>query len=296
MTPITSAIVRPDGRTVSYAEYGDPAGRPLFGLHGMPGSHLLLQLFAPAAQQHGLRLIAPDRPGSSASSPAPANGLLDYPHDIAALADALNIERFAVLGLSGGGPYALACAAGLPHRLTCAAVVSGIGPLTSWRDLRSMQRGSQIIFGLSRYTPWLGAGLLALLMRISLPLMERQVRRGKTANLPLAPEIVALSLADAREALRQGSQGIVHDMRAYWQPWGFDLSQISVPVYLWHGESDVQAPSSLAHAMAAQIPHCTATFFPGEGHVDPLLKHLDLISATIAAAHGTSSIRRGQSG
>src|SRR5512140_2489608 len=93
-------LLLPDGRNLSYAEYGDPQGRPLIGFHGMPGSRYFMSILDAPARQAGLRLVAPERPGYGGSSPW-RGGLLDYTRDVLALADALKFERFAVLGVSG---------------------------------------------------------------------------------------------------------------------------------------------------------------------------------------------------
>lgn len=117
------------GRSLSYAEYGDPDGRPMLYFHGVPSDHREGRLFADAARRHGVRLLAFDRPGVGGSDPRPNRQLLDWPDDVRRAADALDLDEFGVLGYSGGGPYVAACAHELPERLAGAGIVSGVAPL-----------------------------------------------------------------------------------------------------------------------------------------------------------------------
>jgi pimeloyl-ACP methyl ester carboxylesterase len=118
----------PDGRLLDYAEWGDPSGQPLIYCHSFPGSRAEGRLGDQPAKHAGVRVIAPDRPGMGLSDFQPGRALVDWPDDVGHLADALGLERFAVLGISGGSPYAAVCAWRLPQRLTDVGIVSGIGP------------------------------------------------------------------------------------------------------------------------------------------------------------------------
>ena len=123
-------ITLSDGRALGYAEYGDPQGKPVFYFHGFPSSRLdwLLSDSNNVAAELNTRIIAVDRPGMGLSDPKPDREMLDWPDDVAELADAFKIKRFAGLGMSGGGPYAAACAYKIPERLTATGIVSGMGP------------------------------------------------------------------------------------------------------------------------------------------------------------------------
>src|SRR5438046_6812360 len=118
-----------DGRRLGYCEHGVRAGKPILYFHGWPGSRIEAQLAAPAARRYNARLIAVDRPGFGMSDFKAHRTLLDWPADVAELADTLGLDRFAVAGVSGGGPYALACARRIPDRLTSVIVVCGLGPM-----------------------------------------------------------------------------------------------------------------------------------------------------------------------
>lgn len=274
-----------DGRTLAYAEYGDPAGVPVIAFHGMPGSRLQMKAASEQARAVGVRLIAPDRPGYGMSEPHPRQTLRGYPEDVRQLADALGLDRFAVMGVSGGGPYALSAAYGMPDRLSAAGVVSGIGPLRLRGSLRGMARINRIVFSLGRVSPALVGLVLPLLIKSSLPSMEKQVQSGKSPSADLSPELFAIVVMDQREAIRQGGKGVVPDMRMLWKPWGFRLRDISVPVHLWHGAADDLAPTSLARYVASRVPGCEATFYPGEGHADPLSKHIGEILHILQGVH-----------
>jgi pimeloyl-ACP methyl ester carboxylesterase len=277
----SNTLILSDGRRLSYAEFGDPAGKAVIGFHGMPGSRLMIKAFEPAAIALGARLIAPDRPGYGLSDPHPRGTLLSYPRDVLELANALGLDHFAVAGVSGGGPYALACAHELPGRLTAAGVISGIGPLRLPDSTRGMQRTNRIMFTLGRFSPAFAGFLLSRLIRSSLPTMEKHIQDGTSPTPDLSPEVFAIMAADQREAIRAGGQGLVFDMKMLWRPWGFNPPDIRAGVCLWHGEADTLAPSRLAHYLAQQIPGCQATFYPGEGHTDPLTQHGEEILAKI---------------
>ncbi len=273
-----------DMRVLSYAEYGAPTGLPLVGFHGMPGSRYVLKAAEEAACAARVRLIAPERPGYGLSQPHPHGTLLSYTDDVLQLADALGFDRFAVMGVSGGGPYAVACAAQLSQRLTSAAVVSGIGPLSLPHSTQDMQRPNRLMFTLGRFSPALTGFLLPRLIKSSLPTLDKHVQAGTSPSSSMSPEVFALMAVDQREAIRAGGQGIIFDMKMLWRPWGFKLEDIRAPVQLWHGEADDLAPARLAHYLADRIPRCQATFYPGEGHTDPLTQHIHDIMDSIASA------------
>ena len=139
-----------DGRDLGWLELGDPAGMPVFAFHGTPGSRLQLAIDDAPIRATGLRLICPDRPGYGLSTFQPGRRLVDWPGDVVSLADHLGIERFAVMGISGGGPHSAVCAARLGDRVDSAAIVSGVGPLADPRAIEGMMRPNQIFTVLAR--------------------------------------------------------------------------------------------------------------------------------------------------
>lgn len=256
----------------------------MIGFHGMPGSRLVMKAVEQAASATGARIIAPDRPGYGLSQPKKRGMLLSYVADIVELANQLSIERFAVMGISGGAPYPLACAYKIPERVTVAALISGIGPLYLPNSTRGMMTVNKMMFTLGRFSPSLAGWVLPRLVRSSLPSMEQHVQDGTSASPDISPDIFAIMTADQREAIRTGGHGIIFDMKNLWRSWGFRFEDIRTPMYLWHGAADNLAPAMLAHHIADHVPGCQATFYPNEDHTGPLTKHIHEIMTAIVNA------------
>src|SRR3990167_4594035 len=124
-----NTIILPDGRLLGFAEYGDPSGAPILYFHGFPGSRLEAQRFHERALAHHYRLIGIDRPGMGLSSIDKQRTFISWAADVAHFADSLGIEKFSIVGHSGGAPFIAACAYAIPHRINGIAIVSGMGPL-----------------------------------------------------------------------------------------------------------------------------------------------------------------------
>jgi pimeloyl-ACP methyl ester carboxylesterase len=208
---------------------------------------------------------------------------------VLAIADHLGIDRFAVLGLSGGGGYALACAYAVRQRLAVAVVVSGMTPVSGPGERRELALGSQVVYRLAGRAPWLAQALMALLFRLAILALRRSGRSPREGTgLPFPPEVLAdpglrpLLIAGLTEAvIRPGAGGLVEELALYGQPWNVRLEDIETVVYLWHGKKDVNAPTARARAIAAAIPNCHAVFVTG-GHTAPLA-HLDDILEPVRA-------------
>ncbi|MBU0492938.1 MAG: alpha/beta hydrolase [Chloroflexi bacterium] len=273
MLPVPDdCILLPDGRRLSYAEYGDPAGAPVFLFRGTPSSRLACHPDDTIATDLGARVIVTERPGFGRSDFQPGRTLLDWPADVVALADALGLDRFAIVGTSGGGPHAAACAYRIPQRLTLAAIVSGVGPIDAPGAVQGMHRNRRVGTAVGRYAPWL---LRPMLWLVSNPRRDpaRYLDRS-SAGFPAAdwayinqPEMRAGIVANYAEAVRPGLHGFAHELRLFTRPWGFALADIEVEVYLWHGTEDASTPLPMAEYVANAIPNCRATFIPGEGHL-----------------------------
>ena len=289
------ALTLRDGRTLGYAEYGCPEGEPGFYFHGHPGSRLEAQFAHEAAALKGLRIIALDRPGYGRSGFQPGRKILDWPNDVAEAADALGIQRFAVLGGSGGGPYALACARAIPERLTKAGVVSGVGPYDAPGATEGMRWQNRVGFQFGARFPTLA--------RFIMWSMERQVRRDPVrtveavaqamssvdAEIVRRPEVRQALAAIISEAFRQGSEGAAWDVVLLGRPWGFRLEEITTTVYLWHGEADMLVPPGMGRHQAEQIPNCHARFFTGEGHLLVIDHMPEIIDELIDSAGGRNA-------
>jgi len=262
-----------EGRALGYAEFGDPAGKPVFFFHGLPGSRLQRFPDDSIAIELGARIITIDRPGYGLSDFQPGRKLLDWPGDVSQLADALQIDQFAAIGLSGGGPYLLACAYKLPQRLTSATVISGLAPLDRSESIEGMGRSSRIGISLARRAPW-------WLLRCVLEPTTRKVRQNPTGtSKPLTssspqvdrevfarPDIQAMDREDLVEAYRSGVNAMSWEVLILTRPWGFRLEDVNKKIYLWHGEDDATVPLSMGKYVERTLPDCEATFCPGEGH------------------------------
>ena len=273
-----------DGRSLGYAEYGSDDGKPLIYCHGLPGSRLEVAFLDQYARHAGVRLISIDRPGMGLSTFQPGRSFLDWPAEVMALADHLQIGRFAVLGMSGGSPYAQACAYTIPDRLISCGIVSGIEPLAL--GTAGMNRGNRLIFFCARRLPWLLTPLIGLGAR-SFQTSER-ARRAMTKGLPqlVKPDREALLAFDGGESLalstaeayRQGVRGAAYEGRLYGREWGFRLQDIRMqPLYLWHGELDTNVGVAMARAAAHLLPGCVATYYPNDGHLSTPLNHQEEI-------------------
>ena len=262
-----------DGRTLGYAEYGNPSGKALFYFGA---SRLEARFLAEQAKQAGIRLIGIDRPGMGLSHFKAGRHLLDWPEDVVELADCLQIDHFAVVGMSGGGPYALACAYKIPDRLTACGMVSGVGPLAVF---------------LFQRLPWLLTPMIGVMGRFfrdeahaskSLTWFTRSWPEPDRQSLAL-PEIRAIIAASQAEAFRQGARGLTYDIRLLeGRPWGFQLEEIAFPtLYLWHGERDTDTPIAMGRAVAERLAHCEATYYAGEGHISLIVNHRQEIVTTL---------------
>jgi pimeloyl-ACP methyl ester carboxylesterase len=278
-----------DGRTLGVAGYGDPGGRPLFYFHGFPASRLEAALTDAAAARLGIRVIAPDRPGLGRSDFQPGRAIADWPADVAGLADALGLGRFAVLGVSGGAPYALACAAKIPQRLDAVGVVGGLGPVAGKGGTAGMAGLNRAFLFLFRRAPRLGRVLFAPLA-LAMRRWPAALFSLFTATVPAAdrkaldrPGIRPLFHASMREAVRQGTRGAGRELWLYSRPWDFDLTTVQAEVRLWHGERDVTVPAAMGRRLAAALPRCRAVFLPGEGHFSLPLDHMEEILRALAA-------------
>jgi len=273
-----------DGRNLGYAEYGDPIGKPIFYFHGAPGCRLEWPIFGDESwtQVHHTRFIAVDRPGIGLSDFQPNRQFSDWPNDVLQLADALGIDRFAVWGYSGGGPYAAVCALKLTNRLTEVAIVSGVGPFSEMPEVYDLIPQSSRLY-------WTSARKSAVLSRLFLRLMKfmtarsaERVGEGMAQSMPDADKVyipqVQQTLVDAiLEALRPGTRGAQYDAWLYQRPWDFRLEDIQMDMHLWHGEADQNIPVVMGRHVAEKIPYCYSRFYEGEGHISLIKKYRDEI-------------------
>ena len=268
--PETRTARLPDGRVIAYVESGDPRGAPVFAMHGLPGSRLQRYPDESVERAAGLRVIHADRPGFGVSSPQRHRVLADWPRDVAALADSLGLARFAIAGVSGGGPYAAACAALLGGRITSAAIVSSVGPPGTMHG--RMTIGARLGFLLAPRASWVMKGPVATIAHLA---VQSPFRYIDLLALHLAPadrpilaraDVRAVLAQDMREAFRQGTAAFVQDLALVARSWDIPWRRIACSVRLWHGEDDWLIPPSATRHLVQMIPNARSEMLPREGH------------------------------
>jgi pimeloyl-ACP methyl ester carboxylesterase len=262
-----------DGRKLGYAEYGDPNGKPVFFFHGLPGSRLQRHPDESIAAELGARIITIDRPGYGLSDFQQGRTLLDWPDDVTQLADSLEIDHFAAIGLSGGGPYLLSCAYKMPERITTATVISGMGPIDDADALKGMLPSMRLGLEIAPKVPW---GFVHLALDPIAKLISRNPSAAKKilpSSAPEAdkkafarPDIQEVDRQDLSEAYRNGAQGALWEVVLLATPWGFRLEDIKKKIFLWHGEEDTTVPLQMGRYVARSLSDCRSTFYPDEGH------------------------------
>lgn len=276
-------VTLPDGRALGYAEYGDPDGEPILEFHGLPGSRFY-ELDHQALSRHRGRLLTVERPGIGLSDPQPGRVLIDWPHDVAAFADAFGFDRFAVLGTSAGAPYALVTGLGLPDRIKGVGLMCAMGPAFDYPEFD---------------------GELSAIFQALLPL----ARQDREATIPLVhqflgderqkwlaepdaffeafvagwPEIDRAKFQAEANRWRQtlaatyGQEGAyATDVIIAFGPWQLELSAMKVPVRAWHGSDDHSAPLALVQEVIQKTRGELVTL-PGQGHYISPKYHAEMI-------------------
>jgi len=287
MSKIHQQIRLNDGRNLGFAEFGDLKGTPILYFHGWPGSRLSGQDLDAIANRYGARIISPDRPGMGLSDFKFGRQILDWPKDVTELADYLQLRQFAVVGTSGGAPYVAACALRIPERLTKAAIVGGLSPFNVPNVKKNLPLHLRRLSFASQKTPWLMRFFLNRWRSLALRNPERFLDWLVTSHskvemaLPARPGVKENYIDCFLEANRFGTRGSTWEMGLLSRPWGFNLEEISMTIYLWHGEEDGAAPPAMGRYLANVISNCQAKFIPGEGHTSLFLNHAEEIFSVL---------------
>jgi pimeloyl-ACP methyl ester carboxylesterase len=265
-------------------------GRPLIHCHGNPSSRLETLLLADQAVIQGVRLIGLDRPGIGRSDPKPGFQLRDWPDDVAEAATQLGIERFAVSGLSGGGPFALVCAYKIPDRLTACGLISAVPPVEY--IMRAGSRGMRFAYMLlDRLPPRLFRAFVSRTIaqaarsgveKTEQRLLRNAKRLGTADQRVLSIPPVRRTYAEtAVESYRQGIQANVEEALVLGKRWPLRVDEITFErIFLWHGEQDRIMPIAPARQLAQALPHCQATFYADTGHLSTVVAHAgDIVGA-----------------
>ncbi|MGZ4140729.1 MAG: alpha/beta fold hydrolase [Actinomycetota bacterium] len=257
-----------DGRALAFAEWGDPAGMPVLHFHGIPGSRLERHANDRIYLRLGLRYVTADRPGYGRSDPLRGRTFLDWARDVEQLVDHLGIEKFRVVGVSGGGPFALATARELSERIDRVAIVSGVGPSDRPGALDGMELMERLTYWASPRFPRSTAMVSRFVFDGSARASELLARAASHAGKTVAVRAdAALRLVEPlRESMRQGAAASVWENALCARPWGFDLADVSADVHLWHGDRDRVCPLHHAEHLAAALPRVRLTVQRG-GHL-----------------------------
>jgi pimeloyl-ACP methyl ester carboxylesterase len=263
----------PDGRTLALVERGAADGAPVIVCHGTPGSRLGRHPDPEIYARHGVRMVAYDRPGYGGSDPLEGRSVADAAADVAAIADELGFERFAVVGGSGGAPHALACGALLGDRvLRVGAMVTPAPSDTDFNffdglaDLNVKEFGAALE-GKEAIDAFIEPFVDALRddpdgvidqIASELPEVDREVASRE--------EFRAIAREQWIEAVRQGVRGWADDDLAFAKSWGFEPEDVQVETALWQGELDVLAPRSHGVYVASRLPNARFEIVEGQGH------------------------------
>ncbi|KAF7552869.1 hypothetical protein G7Z17_g4045 [Cylindrodendrum hubeiense] len=274
-------------RAVGFAEYGSKSGTAVIYLHGLPGSRFEASLWEANATALDVRLIALDRPGMGLSTHHPDRTMTTYPADVAAVAKHLQLAKYFILAVSGGGGYALACASRTDQLLGLqgVGVVGGLGP-------RNMtQQGMGLIQRLSFHAmDWIPNGVVGWMWDAMIgksarnrdtTVLDKAVRKllakevkGPDDDIANDESNIRSLTSSLRGAFIQGSHGYVREASLVVKPWGFDLEDINgIQVRLWYGEKDDLAPPAVGKAMADKIVGAVFTMYEGESHTASVMRH-----------------------
>lgn len=286
------------GRRLAWNEYGDPDGFPVMYYHGWPSSRLQARLAHHLARERGLRIVAMDRPGMGRSTFEAGRTLDSWPELMGRFADALGIGKFGQLGVSGGGPYVLACAARIPERLSGSAVLGGAVPLM---ELRHGPRGLHPLYRMLIPCRELPAWIFSALFRIAsiasrcqpdwppLSWLLRTVAAEDRRLLLDFPEAWSVITKSFQEGVCEGGgRGVMADAEIYFQSLTIDLANVRHPVRYWHGGEDRNIPVEMVREFTGKIAGAELVVDEEMGHFSLVLRRapaaLDYLAARAAEA------------
>lgn len=264
------SVELPDGRDLSYTDLGDPDGAPVLLFHGTPACSASFDAVDGPAREAGVRTISPDRPGIRLSSYQRKRRIIDWPDDVAALAEALGLGRFAVAGWSGGGPYALVCGARLADRISACGLIAAIAPPEMPGAIDMLSESDQRLTRMAlRSTP-----AARVTLRTMGVLAKRSPEKSRTSFEQELAEVDVEAvrrywpgeLTHFTEVFRRGARGVVQDYALSGRPWGFGLGEVTLPVRIWHGDADRTVPLAHGRWLADRLPGARLEIVPGAGH------------------------------
>lgn len=289
-----------EDRQLGFAEFGAPQGRAMFWLHGTPGARRQIPVEARVyAAEADIRLIGVDRPGIGSSTPFQYESVSEFAGDLRTVANTLGIDKMAVIGLSGGGPYTLACAAAMPDRVVAAGVLGGVAPAVGPEAIDSSlmklaRLAEPVLDRAGRPISALAAGLIRVIRPVASPALEIYARLSPDGDREMLgrPEFKAMFLDDLLNGSRKQLAAPIADAVLFARPWGFRLSDVTVPVHWWHGDADHIVPFSHGKHAVALLPDARLYPIPGESHLAGLGRAEEILrtmSQTWDAAEGPTA-------
>ncbi|OBI41543.1 alpha/beta hydrolase [Mycobacterium kyorinense] len=278
-----------DDRQLGFAEFGDPQGRAVFWLHGTPGARRQIPTEARVyAEENHIRLIGVDRPGIGSSTPYQYDTVVAFADDLRTMADTLGIDKMTVIGLSGGGPYTLGCAAAMPDRVVAVGVLGGVAP-TRGTDAISggLMNLGMMVAPLLTVAGWpirmAAVGFIRVIRPVAEPALYvyAHVSPEGDRRLLVRPEFKAMFLDDLLNGSRKQLAAPFADVVVFARDWGFRLDQVKVPVHWWHGDRDHIVPFSHGQHVVDRLPDATLHPIPGESHLAGLGRAEEILRTMI---------------
>jgi pimeloyl-ACP methyl ester carboxylesterase len=288
---IRGAVVQlENGAHLAYDEYGDANGVPVIFCHGWPSSRSMAQLSDEPARRVGVRIISPDRPGINGSSFVNERTLLDWPAVLRGFAAHFSLEKFYMLAVSGGAPYAYVSAWAMPERVKAVAVASGVPPIAELRSRAGLFRLHRAMLAVNEHNP----KLLRALFHVARPFASLQMSlRCRPFLRLILQRMDAEALRDrrafescfesSRAAWQASLEGVIADAEIFAQPWGFPLEEIQTPIHLWHGVKDRTFSFRLAKDLAQRFQNCRLEIVENAGHYSLPIRNMDRILADLIA-------------
>lgn len=291
--PRVEGVVRtPDGRKLGFAEFGPAEGRALVWFHGTPGARRQVPQAARAlAKELDLRILGIDRPGVGLSTPHLHDSILGFAYDVRHVADELGIGELVTVGLSGGGPYALAAAAAMPERVKAVGVLGGVAP-TQGEDAATggpvglLKRFGPIVYLLREPMATLFTGFVRAVRPVASPAFDLYARTAPEGDRKVfaRPEVKSMFLDDLVGNSRRGLRAPIYDAVLFSRHWGFSYADVRAPVRWWHGDADNFVPLAHARAAVQRLPEAELYLRPGESHLGGLGAAEDVLTELLEAA------------
>ena len=273
MDKINQHILLNDNRKLGFAEYGNADGFPIIYCHGSQSSRLEMHYDMAFTAENDLRIITIDRPGHGLSDFNPTGSILGFAQDIKQLVAHLNIDKFSVVGMSAGSPFALGIAYSFPEKINNASIISGFAPLNK-ESKQHLSKEVKVMLGLAKSFPF----LLKLLLKVQVKQLAKNPQKALQGFLKIMSEpdqeilknnsVMTVIETMFKEAFRNGSEGAAYEIsKLLVRDWGFELNKIQVSTTFWQGEKDNNVPKEWAKLMSDEIPNAKLNLFPDEGHL-----------------------------